>query len=95
VVPYEGTLQGGKTYRAAVRGDRDSGLSLAIPFRVRNEHFAVRVEWINLTEFPALARLSSSSPEQWIVFTVVSYQTKQMTVQRWNLTVECKILSVD
>jgi len=95
IVPYEGTLQAGTTYRAAVRGDSDSGLSLVIPYRVRNDHFAVRVEWINLSEFPALSALRNSSPEQWIVFTVVSYQTKQMTVQRWNLTVECKILSVD
>lgn len=95
IVPYEGTLQRGTTYRAAVRGDNDLGLSMVNPLRMRNEHFAVRVEWTNLSEFPALARLRSASPEQRIVFTVVSDQTKQMTERRWNRTLECKILTVD
>jgi hypothetical protein len=94
IVPYEGTLEGGKTYQASVRGDSDSGLSFAVPLRRINEHFAVGIEWTNLTEFPALAGLRSSSPEQQIVFTVVSDQSKQMTERRWNRTVGCKIISL-
>jgi hypothetical protein len=92
-VPYEGTLQGGITYQAVVRGDSDSGLSLLIPLRTR-EHVAVRIEWTNLNEFPALERLRNISREQQIVFSVISDQTRQMTERRWNRTLECKIISI-
>lgn len=93
IVPYEGILQSGITYRAAVRGDSSWGLSLIIPLRMR-EHSAVHIEWTNLSEFPALERLRKSAGEQQIIFSVVSDQTRQMTEQRWNRRVECKIISV-
>lgn len=92
IIPYEGRLQGGTTYSAAVRGDNDSGLSLVIPLRMVL-HVGARIEWTNLKEFPSLAELGVSS-QQRIVFTVISDQTKQMTELRWNRTVECKILGV-
>ncbi|HEY0324121.1 MAG TPA: hypothetical protein VGC66_24460 [Pyrinomonadaceae bacterium] len=94
IVPYEGTLQGGITYRAVVRGDGSSGLSLIIPLRTQ-EHIAVRIEWTNLSEFPVLERLRNASSEQQIVFTVIADQTRQMTERRWNRTLECKIISIN
>ena len=93
VVPYEGELQGGKTYRARVRGDSLADLSLVIPLRMP-EHYAVMIEWINLSEFPMLKDLRNSSREQQIVFSVLSDERKQMTERRWNRTLQCKIISV-
>ncbi len=94
IVPYEGTLQSGLTYRAVVRGDSSMGLSLKIPLRMQ-AHYAVHIEWTNLNEFPALERLRNSSREQQIVFSVISDQIKQMTERRWNRMLECKIISID
>jgi hypothetical protein len=93
-VPYDGTLQGGITYRAAVRGDKRFGLSLVIPLRMP-EHYAARIEWTNLSEFPALKRLRNSAREQQIVFSVLSEEVRHMTERRWNRTVQCKIISVE
>lgn len=93
-VPYKGELQGGRTYVAAVRGDKLEGLSLIIPVRMPY-HYAVRIEWINLSEFPSLARLQNSSREQRIVFSVISDELRQVTERRWNRTLKCKIISVD
>jgi hypothetical protein len=94
VVPYEGTLQAGITYQAAVRGDGRKGLSLVIPLRMP-EHYAVLIEWTNLNEFPALKQPGDGSGEKRIVFSVISDQIMQMTVNRWNRTVQCKIISVE
>jgi hypothetical protein len=94
IVPYEGTLQAGFTYRAAVRGDKRFRLSLAIPLRVP-EYYAVRIEWTNVNKFPALKRLQSSRREREIVFSVISDQSKQMTERRWNRTILCKVISVE
>lgn len=93
-VPYEGKLQGGVTYLATVRGDERDGLSLVIPLRMP-EHYAVRIEWTNLNEFPALGRLLNGPREQQIVFSVISDQITQMTERRWNRTLRCKVISVE
>lgn len=94
IVPYAGELQSGITYLAAVRGDSLEGLSLVIPLRMP-EHYATRIEWVNLSDFPALKRLRDSSREQRIVFSVLSDERKQMTAQRWNRTLVCKVISVE
>jgi hypothetical protein len=94
IVPYEGTLQAGVTYRAPVRGDRRSGLSLVEPLRPV-EYQAVRIEWTNLSGFPALRRLYQTRRELRIVFSVVSDQNKQMTERRWNRTIRCKVIGVE
>ena len=95
VVPYERMLDAGKTYRAVVRGDRDSGLALVPPLKIPNTHFATRIEWMNLSEFPALERLRETSGEMRIVFSVISVNTKQMTAERWNQEVQCKIIRLE
>jgi hypothetical protein len=94
VVPYEGVLQGGITYRAAVRGDERAGLSLAPPVRMP-EHYAVRVEWANLKEFPALKALRAGDGEKLIVFSVIFDEIKQMEVRRWNRTIRCKLIRIE
>jgi len=94
VVPYQGTLQAGVTYRAAVRGDKDFGLSPVLPLRMF-AHQAVLIEWTNLSEFPALEQLRDSKREQQIVFSVISDEAKQMTQQRWNRTLRCKIIRTE
>ena len=91
VVPYEGTLQAGITYQATVRGDRDAGLSLAPTLRIAFHH-AVRIEWTNLDDFPALQQLHKNSREQQIVFSVLADDIKQVTETRWNRTIKCKII---
>jgi hypothetical protein len=94
VVPYESTLDAGKTYRAVVRGDKELGLILVPPLRMFS-HWAVSIEWTNLSEFPTLEKLRDSSAQQLIVFSVISDENKQMTAQRWNRTVKCKIVRVE
>lgn len=94
IVPYEGALQAGKTYRAFVR--RDARLGLTFVTRLRTpEHIAVNIDWTNLNNFPALVKLKDDSVELQIVFTVISDQLKQMTQTRWNRSLECKILRVE
>ncbi len=93
VVPYQGQLQGAITYQAAVRGDKRRGLLLVPPLRIP-EHQAVRIEWTNLKEFPALRRLSDNLREQQIVFSVLADDIKQLTERKWRRTVRCKIIRV-
>lgn len=92
--PYQGDLQPGKTYRAVVRGDKEAGLLLGPPVRTQPQ-YAVRIEWINLVEFPLLARLHETSGERTIVFSVLSDVIKQIEVQRWNRKFECKIIRIE
>jgi hypothetical protein len=94
IVSYSGALQEGMTYRAVARGDRWFGLSLVPPLGVP-DHTAVRVEWRNLGEFPALNRLRNSSRQQQIVFRIVSDHTEQITEGRWNRTMGCQIIIVE
>jgi hypothetical protein len=94
VVPYESTLDAGKTYRAVVRGDKEFGLILVPPLRMFS-HQAVSIEWTNLSEFPTLEKLRDRSAQQLIVFSVISDENKQVTAQRWNRTVKCKIVRVE
>lgn len=94
IVPYQGVLQAGMTYRGMVRGDQTFGLSVN-PMPRMNEHYAQRLEWINLSEFPELNQLRLSASEQRIVFTVLSDEIKQMTESRWNRTLRCKILRIE
>jgi hypothetical protein len=93
-VQYQGDLQAGTTYLAAVHGDGHAGLSLAVPVRIL-QHYAVRVEWTNLGSFPELKRLSPDSGERQITFSVLSDDTRQMTANRWNRTVRCKIVRMN
>lgn len=92
-VPYEGSLQAGITYRAAVRHDDSAGLAFVIPLHMQ-PHYAVRIEWTNLSKFPERKRMRGSSREQQIIFSVLSDERKHMDVQRWNRTLRCKIISV-
>ncbi len=94
VVPYQGMLEPGKTYRAVLRGDGDLGLILVPALRVRL-HEAVSIDWTNLNEFPALEKLRDNSQQQQIVFSVISDQRTQMTAQRWNRALECKIIRIE
>lgn len=92
-VTYEGILQEGTAYRAEVRGGGPSGLSLVIPMRAQ-EHVAVSIVWVNLSQFPALQQIRNSGGRREIVFSVISDRKKQMTERRWNRVLECKILRV-
>jgi hypothetical protein len=94
IVPYEGTLQAGSTYRAVVHGDKRFRLSLVMPLRVP-EYYAVRIEWTNVKEFPSLKRLHRTRREREVVFSVISDQSKQMTERRWNRTILCKVIRVE
>lgn len=94
VINYEGTLRAGEVYRATVRGDRHSGLSLTPPPRAPLHH-ALRIEWTNLGEFPALKRLRDSSSERQIVFSVISDEIKHTGGRRWNRTLRCEVLLVE
>jgi hypothetical protein len=83
ITPYQGTMDAGKTYRAVVRGDKEFGLLLVPPLR-NDFHYALRIEWRNLSEFPPLERLHETSGERTIVFSVMADERKQVDVQRWN-----------
>ena len=94
MVPYQSTLDAGKTYRAVVRGDKEFGLIPVPPLRMFS-HQALSIEWTNLSEFPTLEKLRDTSAQQLIVFSVISSEYKQMTAQRWNWTVKCKIVRIE
>lgn len=94
IVPYQGELERGKTYLARVRPSRDMGLAFIVPLRMPM-HYAVRVEWMNLAEFPKLKPSNTSSVEQSIVFSVISDKTRHMTANRWNRTIECKLIRIE
>jgi hypothetical protein len=91
---YNQELEAAKTYRTAVYFDKNLGLSLVKPFRLP-AHYAYRVEWLNLDEFPELKKLASNAASKTIVFSVLSKQIKQMTESRWNVSYECKIIRVE
>ncbi len=94
IEPYEGTVEAGRTYRAVVRGDKE--LDLVLSPRVRIEfHYAYRIVWINLSEFPELKRLHESSGERTIMFSVIASERKQINERRWNRTLELKIVRVE
>ena len=92
VVPFEGNLQVGVTYRAMVRRNRD-GMSTVIRLHFP-EHQAIRVEWINLRDFPALRRLRENE-ERLIVFSMISDRVRRMTARRWNRTVKCRVIRIE
>jgi hypothetical protein len=93
ITMFSGTLEAGNTYRATVHGDRDFGLALVSPLRVAIHH-AVRLEWTNLKNFRALARLRDRA-EQQIIFRVSSDDIHQIAAERWNRTLQLKILLVE
>lgn len=90
ILAYEGELRAGMTYRATVSSDRDLGLSLTPAPRI-NESHAMRIDWINLLEFPGL----SMAGQHRIQFTVLSDEIKQITERRWNRSLRCKILRIE
>jgi hypothetical protein len=94
VVPYEGMLDAGRTYRAVVRGDEEFGLVLVPPVRIPS-HQAVSIEWMNLSEYPALEELRHNSGQHLIVFSVISNEIKQMTERRWDRTLKCRIVRIE
>jgi hypothetical protein len=93
-VPYEGELQETVTYRANVRPDAHYGLALIPALRGR-EHYATRIEWTNLRQFPKLGRVRDQTGTQRVLFTVLSDKIRQVTELRWNRTLKCKILRVE
>lgn len=93
IVSYSESLQKGITYRGRVTPDETSGLALMSPVRIPPHH-AVSLEWVNLTEFPLLQRLSERSEKQ-IIFKVIEDNLKQVEPNRWNRTFRLKILLVE
>jgi hypothetical protein len=94
IAPYEGTVEAGRTYRAVVRGDKE--LELVLSPRMRIEfHYAYRIEWINLSEFPELKELHKTSGERTIVFSVIASERKQIEERRWNRSLQMKIVRVE
>jgi hypothetical protein len=89
VIKYNGWLEEGKTYRAAVRYGSAGELDLIIPLRILAHH-AARVEWANLEDYPALKAANHHS--KWIVLNVVSKHTVKVPQHdRWNDTYQCRI----
>jgi hypothetical protein len=90
---YAGELVARNSYVAEVRPDPSTGLGLVIQVRMP-VHYAVRVEWTNLKEFPRLRLMGKDSKAQ-VLFSVESDEIRQMTANRWNRTVRCSIVSVE
>lgn len=87
---YKGEIEGTITYRAEVHADKDFGINFVNPYHAPF-HYALRIEWLNLKDFPTLKNTQTKQ----IVFTVLSKEIKQMTENRWNLTIRCKIIRVE
>ncbi len=90
VQTYTGELDGGKTYRAEVKADKDFGINFVKPYKLPF-HYALRLEWTNLNDFPILKNFTTKK----IVFSVLDKEIKQMTENRWNILIQCKIIRVE
>jgi hypothetical protein len=92
--PYTGELMAGFTYRATVRPDKVFGLVLLPPVRMI-PHQAIRVEWENLSKYPSLKR-NRKHPllQQEVDFVVLQDDIVQVSQNRWNRTIRCKIIRV-
>lgn len=84
---YKGNLESGITYRAKVRPDKNFGIGFVIPYRLPFHH-ALQIEWTNLKDFSALNKFETKE----IVFTVLSKEIKQISENRWNTVIRCKII---
>jgi hypothetical protein len=94
-VEFAGTLEKGTTYRAEVRREEAKEWRLSVPLKLPFHH-AGRVEWLNLKEFPELAKGPSGAPRKRIVFKVVGRTIfKVAGVRRWNNVFDCLIVSIE
>jgi hypothetical protein len=94
IVPYAGELQAGITYQADARSETKHSVSL-IPQLKLPEHYATRIEWLNLRSFPELRRRDYDDHPRRIVFSVLSDDIRQVTSLRWNRTLRCMIIRVE
>src|SRR5262245_24208371 len=94
VVPYQAVLEAGSTYRAVVSCDNNVGLRLIPPVRMF-AHQSMSIDWVNLSEFPALEKLRDNPGERTIVFSVISAEWKHTDPQRWSQSIECKIIRIE
>jgi hypothetical protein len=93
VFAFEGDLQPGLVYSAALqyRADGAGWWPADPPLRIPAHH-AMRLEWLNLADYPELA--AKTSPRREFVFLVVDRKVRAMAPDRWNTTIQCKILKV-
>ncbi|MBX7172732.1 MAG: hypothetical protein K1X72_17310 [Pyrinomonadaceae bacterium] len=87
---YKGELNGTVTYRAEVQPDKNFDLYFVKPYRLPL-HYALRLEWTNLKDFPDLKDFQTKQ----IIFTILSNEIKQMTENRCNVTIRCKIIRIE
>jgi hypothetical protein len=93
VFPFEGDLQQGLVYSATLeyrndgQGWRPIEPGLRIPL-----HHAVRLEWLNLRDFPELSAKQRARRE--VVFLVSARTVSNAGPNRWNTTIQCKVLKV-
>jgi hypothetical protein len=94
-VEFEGTLEKESTYRAEVKRDRGGEWLLVVPVRMLPHH-AVRVEWLNLKDYPALKEPAPGSQRKRLVFKVAERETFKVAGQyRWNTTYYCRIIALE
>ncbi len=93
VFSFEGDLQQGLVYLAKLeyRHDGVGWWPVDPPLRFPPHH-AMRLEWLNLADFPQLSAKARSPRE--VVFLVVERKVVSMAPNRWNTTIHCKILKV-
>ena len=94
VFSFEGELLPGLVYQTKLKF-RDDGVgwwptepSLRIPL-----HHALRLEWVNVSEFPQLSVAKNPMPHE-VIFLVVDRKVIAMGPNRWNTTIQCKALKV-
>lgn len=93
VFSFEGDLQQGLVYVATLEYRNDgAGWWPVAPTLRFPAHHAGRLEWLNLTEFP---ELSASNPSRHnVIFLVTERKVVRMEPNRWNTTIQCKILKL-
>ena len=90
-IPFAGTLEEGCRYSAAVTFDPQAGEWRTVVSLRPVLHQGVRIEWVNLEEFPGLDR--SRGGEVVLVFDVVSREAWSYPKQRTSRVVwSCRIL---
>lgn len=91
VFPFAGELNESVTYMADVSYRPGVGWWPVSSIRLL-PHQTLRLEWANLNDFPQLALKTPAVRS--IVFQVVESTVTQMSANRWNRLVRCRILQV-
>jgi hypothetical protein len=94
ILAFDGTLETGKVYRAAVTFDKDSVLFKTVKRLKLPAHHAGRIEWTNIKFLGGFYTLDAGEQIHF-VFEVVAKNVMMLAGGRLRTTFDCRILSME